>query len=470
MINFERLDPEELAPPLAPRFAIGSCRALPSNGSPAELFPQQTPASIGLSYGDVQEAMHVTLLTLSQHMRPRRLRASKTRLFDAVTLSKLVSATVQFVRARSRLRRPFSSPFPPSHFLLNIPALGKKDFEEEHRYRRAFGISTGSGLCFHSKLGSRVRGYKRANISLSTLGLAQSRNNLHCSVDRCARLPCFLMCHLRLPRPITSAPQGRIRTAGPRALRLSLRLLKRPAVPPRRHRQRHEWHLRPLHDFALGYQSGGYITYQAYPGHHPTILKNGNLWDGIQFWNTTTGPSYIIIDGFIVVGNAQSITASQAQSAADNNNTTNGNCIGAGSSSHHIVIRNNKVSYCPGGGIVFTGDYIQIYRNIIHHNSFWSPYDTSGITVQGTNSDKSTATKIFVYDNVLYNNQNYICNKYQTNPCQITDGEGIIVDSNISAGYSGRIAILNNITYNNGGPRITVSGSQHVIYTITPPT
>ena len=130
--------------------------------------------------------------------------------------------------------------------------------------------------------------------------------------------------------------------------------------------------------------------------------------------------------------------------------------------SHHIVIRNNKVSYCPGGGIVFTGDYITIYRNIIHHNSFWSPYDTSGITVQGTNSDKSTATKIFVYDNVLYNNQNYICNKYQTNPCQNYRWQGIIVDSNISAGYSGRIAILNNITYNNGGPGITVSGSQHV--------
>src|SRR5215470_1417084 len=66
-----------------------------------------------------------------------------------------------------------------------------------------------------------------------------------------------------------------------------------------------------------GSQSGGYITYQAYPGQHPTILKNGNLWDGIQLWNATTGPSYIIVDGFTVLGNAQSITVSQAQSAAD---------------------------------------------------------------------------------------------------------------------------------------------------------
>ena len=179
-----------------------------------------------------------------------------------------------------------------------------------------------------------------------------------------------------------------------------------------------------------GSQSGGYITYQAYPGQHPTVLKNGSLWDAIQLWNSTAGPSYIVIDGFTIVGNAQSITVSQAQSAPDKNSTTNGNCIGGGSSVHHVIIRNNNVSYCPGGGIVFTGDYISIYRNIIHHNSFWSPLDTSGITVQGANSDGSTAAKIFVYNNLLYNNQNYICNKYQTNPCRITDGEGIIVDSN----------------------------------------
>jgi hypothetical protein len=211
-----------------------------------------------------------------------------------------------------------------------------------------------------------------------------------------------------------------------------------------------------------GSQSGGYITYQAYPGQHPTILKNGNLWDAIQLWTSTVGPSYIIIDGFTVVGNAQSITVSQAKSAPDRNNTTNGNCIGGGSSVNHVIIRNNNVSYCPGAGINFIGDYVSIYKNIVHHNSFWSPFDTSGIGVQGTNSDGSTAAKIFVYNNLLYNNQNYICNKYQTNPCKITDGEGIIVDNNKSNGYRGRVAIYNNVTYNNGGPGIAVARSQHV--------
>jgi hypothetical protein len=210
-----------------------------------------------------------------------------------------------------------------------------------------------------------------------------------------------------------------------------------------------------------GSASGGYITYKAYPGQHPTINKTGQIWDAIQL-QATVGPSYIVIDGFNIVGDAQSITLSQALSAADYNNTTNGNCIGAGAGSNHIIIRNNNISYCPGAGIAVFGDYIQIYWNVIHHNSYWSPFDTSGVTVAGKDSDSNTGPKIFVYDNILYNNQNYVCNKFQTNPCEITDGEGIIVDSNKNYNFKGRVEIYNNISYNNGGPGITVHRSQHV--------
>src|SRR5262249_42955617 len=144
------------------------------------------------------------------------------------------------------------------------------------------------------------------------------------------------------------------------------------------------------------------------------------------------------------------------------NNRTNGNCIGSGNNSHHVIIRNNNISHCPGGGILATGDYIYIYKNIIHHNAFWSPLATSGITVAGKDSDSDTRTKVFVYDNILFRNQNFICNKFQTNPCRITDGEGIIVDSNMASRFRGRVAIYNNIAYNNGGPGIEVFQSQHV--------
>jgi Protein of unknown function (DUF1565). len=86
-----------------------------------------------------------------------------------------------------------------------------------------------------------------------------------------------------------------------------------------------------------GSASGGYITYQAYPGHRPTINKTGSAWDAIEMANKT-GTSYIIIDGFNIVGNARSITVSQALSAKKYNNTTNGNCIGSGKNSNHIFI------------------------------------------------------------------------------------------------------------------------------------
>jgi len=208
--------------------------------------------------------------------------------------------------------------------------------------------------------------------------------------------------------------------------------------------------------------STGYITYQAYPGQHPTVNKTGSTWDAIQLKSATAGPSYIIIDGFNIVGNAQSITVDQAQTAQNYNNTTNGNCIGSGATSHHIIIRNNNISYCPGGGIVATGDYLSIYNNIIHHNAFWSPLDSSGITVSGTDSDTNTGVKIVIYNNIFYGNQNFICNVFQTTPCRITDGEGIIVDSNKASGFAGRVRIYNNISYNNGGPGIEVYLSQHV--------
>ena len=177
---------------------------------------------------------------------------------------------------------------------------------------------------------------------------------------------------------------------------------------------------------------------------------------------TAPAASYIIIDGFNIVGNAQSITADQAQSAVNFNNSTNGNCIGAGALSNHVIVRKNTISWCPGNGIIASGDYVYIYQNVIHHNSFWSPLDTSGITVSGKDSDSYTGIKVLVYSNILYANQNFICNQFQTTPCRITDGEGIIVDSNVDAAFGGRVRIYNNVSYNNGGPGIEVYRSQHV--------
>jgi hypothetical protein len=216
----------------------------------------------------------------------------------------------------------------------------------------------------------------------------------------------------------------------------------------------------PLTITRSGSASGGYITYRAYPGSKPVVNKDSSNWDGI-----TLNASYIIIDGLQVLGNAQSVTLSQAQTAADYNLTTNGNCIGVASTNNHIVISNNDISWCPEAGITAGADYMWIHHNIIHNNAYWSPLNASGMSISGKDSDTNTGTKIFIYDNVLYGNKTFICNKFQTNPCRITDGEGLIIDSNNysqTGGYQGRTLIWNNIAYNNGGPGIEVFQSSHV--------
>jgi hypothetical protein len=202
----------------------------------------------------------------------------------------------------------------------------------------------------------------------------------------------------------------------------------------------------------------GYITFQAYPGAKP-LMTNYNAFAAFNF---APNESYIIIDGFTVVGDAKSVT--QAQALALGNDTTssvnNGACISA--KGNHIVIRNNELSFCPSAGLGISGDYLVVYNNKVHHNSYWSPWDGSGISIKGQDSDTSTATKIWVYNNIVYENQNFICNVVQTNPCKITDGEGIIADSNVDNGFGGRTLIYNNISYCNGGAGIEVYRSAHV--------
>jgi hypothetical protein len=211
-----------------------------------------------------------------------------------------------------------------------------------------------------------------------------------------------------------------------------------------------------------GSQTGGYITYRAYPGQHPVVSKNATLQNGIQIGFFNPPMSYIKVDGFTVIGNAQSVTAAQAQAASSSDFKFNGSCIDGYSTGHHIVIDNNVVSYCPGAGIQETGDYVTIHHNVVHHNCFWSSFDYNGIVVSGTNSDASTGVKITVDDNRVYNNQNFICNRTETNPCRITDGGGIIVDNNIAAGYTGRVKVFNNVIYSNGNRAISTYHSQHV--------
>ncbi len=232
----------------------------------------------------------------------------------------------------------------------------------------------------------------------------------------------------------------------------------------------------------LGLNTAGtadaWITYRAYPGHTPVIQTNG-IWGGITFG---AAAQYLEVNGFTVIGNNPSLTLAGAQAAQSDpahNPKYNGNCIvvqanrTAGPYPHHIRILNNTVSECPGGGIASVGaDYLTISGNTVYNTSLYSAYGCSGISTlidyDTDPADTATTYKMIITNNVVYGNQELIA---WLSAGYISDGEGIIVDSNHNhdydtqvpyPAYTGRTLIANNVVYANGSAAIEIYQSSHV--------
>jgi parallel beta-helix repeat protein len=228
-----------------------------------------------------------------------------------------------------------------------------------------------------------------------------------------------------------------------------------------------------------------WITFTAAPGQHPVIQipKGSGAWAGIHLM----GVSYVIIDGFEVMGPAASITAAEA---AANNGTQAGlnqNCIfidGVGYADvhppvpHDIIIRNSVIHDCAGAGIEGNAaDALTIQHNEIYDNAWWTVFGTSGIGLYHLTDAPGSTTKNgyknFIVANRSYRNRNNI--KFLTgHPPAIYDGNGIIVDDSQhtqaalgrndvqGVPYTGRTFIANNITHDNGGRGIHLYRSAHV--------
>ncbi len=222
--------------------------------------------------------------------------------------------------------------------------------------------------------------------------------------------------------------------------------------------------------------ANAWIALMAYPGHKPK-LKSIN-WQAIN-----VQASYILVQGFTIEGNRDSVTLEYAMSQMNNtNNPTTGN-TGISIAAlwpdrivkpHHVIIRGNTVYKCSGGGIgTGSADYVTIEDNVVWGNSYYSPYASSGIsTYQNWNSDDSTGYKMIIRRNVIYENSNKVP-FFQSDPDPakrtITDGNGIIVDDSRSTqngstqgAYKGRTLIENNIVFNNGARGIHAYLSDHV--------
>ena len=193
------------------------------------------------------------------------------------------------------------------------------------------------------------------------------------------------------------------------------------------------------------------ITFEAAPGQTPVIDSTGG-WNAIDIQ-----ASYIVVSGFTVVGGAANYNL---QSALAGYSTGNANLDGNGivvnpSSSvslpNHITIENNTVSNEPGGGIGIDGaDYVQILNNVVHNNANWSAYGTSGITINSSvNLDTNPGPHDIVSGNIVYDNAQLVPS---SGVGAITDGEGIILDSNQN--YTSEILVENNTVYGNGSAGI----------------
>jgi hypothetical protein len=210
--------------------------------------------------------------------------------------------------------------------------------------------------------------------------------------------------------------------------------------------------------------AGAPITYEAAPGANPVINVSSSASGGID-----VNANYIVVNGFQIQGDAQSLSVGQAESqGADSATTANGINIGSvgGAIVSNVQILNNTVTNMPGGGIqACYADYLTIQGNTVSGNANYSPYGESGISVYASqNSDGSTATKNFILNNTVYNNKELVP---ENGSGTISDGEGIIIDDNSNSQtngvqYTGGTLVQGNVVHGNGSEGIQVGNSSNV--------
>ena len=216
------------------------------------------------------------------------------------------------------------------------------------------------------------------------------------------------------------------------------------------------------------------ITYEGYNGARPIIsLPNGGV-SAVQI-----NGSYINFSGFELVGNAQSVSLSQAQALAaqpgsGSDRTINNTGItvswnGNPTIVNHVSIVNNVIHDFGANGIgAEESDYITVQGNTVYDNGKYGTYGTSGVSLFGSHDSDGVTTgyKNSVIDNTIYDNQQLV-GSYSIGTSAITDGEGVLIDSNSNfqtdgIQYKGSTLVGNNVVHDNSAVGLGAYASSNV--------
>ncbi|MEL7087669.1 MAG: right-handed parallel beta-helix repeat-containing protein [Planctomycetota bacterium] len=232
-----------------------------------------------------------------------------------------------------------------------------------------------------------------------------------------------------------------------------------------------------------------WIRYANYPGENPVIRFDSLR--GIR----VEGACYLVIEGFEVDGQNEKVDRQAAFEHAENftgQDHSQTRFFGVGirlstteppsdpapegwerTNPHHIIVRGNKVRHTSGGGIASArGDYLLIENNEIFKTSFYTPWGGSGISIwqSANHDDRQDVYRTVIKDNVCYQNDNRV--KFWMMKA-FSDGNGIILDAlhnsqeNIigdgyTTAYNGRILVVNNLCFLNGGRGVNVFESDNI--------
>ncbi len=216
------------------------------------------------------------------------------------------------------------------------------------------------------------------------------------------------------------------------------------------------------------------IVITNFPNHAP--LLSFNSWSGISLSESVHD---IVINGLRIRGNNANITLADALNQPNScanpggspNPIYNGNGITIdgrnGKHIHHVTISNCEIFECGGGGIAsMESDYLTYQNNTIYNTSWYALYGTSGISNLNSwnyDSHSTVAYSNIVRNNICYGNEMFVP---WIAVCDITDGNGIIIDSEVGnnplGNYTGKTLIENNVVYKNGGRGIALYKSDNV--------